>query len=99
MQKLTARHGDREQAEVKSLYNYRWQKASKAFLVSNPFCIDCEAQGKLEPATETDHEIPHRGDLKLFWDKSNWRPRCKPCHSRKTAREDGGFGHPTPRGV
>lgn len=31
--------------------------------------------------------------MKLFWDKSNWMALCKPCHSRKTAKENGGFGN------
>jgi 5-methylcytosine-specific restriction endonuclease McrA len=31
-------------------------------------------------ATIVDHVIPHRGDRKLFWSRSNWQPLCKPCH-------------------
>ena len=38
--------------------------------------------------TVVDHIVPHRGDQKLFWDKSNWQPLCKACHDRKTWRED-----------
>ena len=39
-----------------------------------------------------DHELPIelRPDLRLSLD--NLRTRCNECHSRKTAREDGGFG-------
>jgi 5-methylcytosine-specific restriction protein A len=29
----------------------------------------------------------------LFWDWSNLRSMTASCHSRKTATEDGGFGH------
>jgi 5-methylcytosine-specific restriction protein A len=29
----------------------------------------------------------------LFWDRSNWQGLCHPCHSAKTATEDGGFGN------
>ena len=43
-------------------------------------------------ATVVDHIIPHKGDQKLFWDTRNWQPLCKPCHDKKTATEDGGFG-------
>ena len=39
-------------------------------------------------ATVVDYIVPHRGDQKLFWDKSNWQPLCKACHDRKTWRED-----------
>lgn len=73
-------------------YGRRWQHAAKQFLARNRFCIDCQAEGnRLGLATEVDHEEPHRGDPTLFWDETNWRPRCKPHHSQKTAREVG-FG-------
>lgn len=74
-------------------YSYRWQKASKAFLREHPLCVECERNGIAKAATCVDHIIPHRGDRRLFWDVSNWQPLCQECHSRKTAREDGGFGN------
>lgn len=39
-----------------------------------------------------DHIIPHRGDMKLFWDRSNWQPMASsPCHnSRKQSIEGRG---------
>jgi 5-methylcytosine-specific restriction protein A len=67
-------------------YTYRWQRESKRFLAQHPLCVDCEAEGQTGLATEVDHEVPHRGDAALFWDRGNWRPRCKPHHSAKTAR-------------
>ncbi len=75
------------------IYNNRWRKASKAYLKENPLCVQCEKEGRLIPATEVDHIIPHCGDMKLFWNRSNWQPLCKSCHSKKTAEEDGGFGN------
>jgi 5-methylcytosine-specific restriction enzyme A len=67
-----------------------WRRRSRRFLAANPFCIDCVAGGNpIGLATETDHEVPHRGDPVLFWDETNWRPRCHEHHSRKTAREVG----------
>ena len=76
-------------------YGARWQKASKAFLRAHPLCQcpDCdEGRQRLTVATVVDHKIPHRGDMVLFWDSSNWQSMAKTCHDRKTAREDGGFG-------
>lgn len=70
-------------------YGRRWQRESKRFLAAHPFCVDCLAKGANGIATETDHEIPHRGNPALFWNEANWRARCKPHHSRKTAREVG----------
>lgn len=69
-------------------YGRRWQKASKAFLASHPFCEECLKHGIYTKATVVDHVVPHRGDLKLFWDRNNWCALCKKCHDRKTGRED-----------
>jgi 5-methylcytosine-specific restriction protein A len=44
-------------------------------------------------ATDVDHIKPHKGDMTLFWDRTNWQSLCGPCHSAKTAAEDGGFGN------
>ncbi len=77
-------------------YGYKWQQASKAFLLDHPLCEcpDCDAGRKRVRASEVvDHHIPHRGDMKLFWDRTNWRGMAKVCHDAKTAREDGGFGN------
>lgn len=66
----------------------KYRKARSRFMSENPYCVEC---GKV--ATDLDHIKPHKGNMKLFWDKSNWQPLCKACHSRKTASEDGGFGN------
>lgn len=69
------------------LYNSRaWKAASRRFLAEHLLCITCEREGRSSLATQTDHIRPHRGDLRLFWDATNWQPLCQSCHSRKTAR-------------
>jgi 5-methylcytosine-specific restriction enzyme A len=71
-------------------YDYRWQKASKAFLAKHPLCEcdDCqEGEKRVTVATVVDHHIPHRGDMALFWDRSNWRSMAKACHDKKTQKE------------
>lgn len=75
----------------KSLYNYRWQKERAAFLIANPLCAFHKKRGQVVAAVVVDHKIPHRGNLDLFWDKSNWQPLCKHCHdSYKQAMERSG---------
>lgn len=64
----------------------RWRKESKDFLKKYPVCFIC---GK--PSRITDHIIPHRGDVTLFWDQNNWQPMCWSCHSRKTFKENNNF--------
>lgn len=41
-----------------------------------------------------DHWRPHRGDAKLFWDESNIKWLCKPCHDgpKAAAEARGEFG-------
>jgi 5-methylcytosine-specific restriction endonuclease McrA len=57
-------------------YDNEWQKARELFLVTHPRCMMCDARARV-----VDHRIPHRGDTKLFWDKSNWQSLCTHCHS------------------
>ena len=76
-------------------YGYRWQQAREGYLRSHPLCVAHERKGQVVPATVVDHIIPHRGDMSLFWERSNWQPLCKPCHDFKTATEDSTFARRT----
>lgn len=69
-------------------YGYKWQQARKKFLRAHPICVRCYAEGKITEATVVDHIVPHRGDMSLFWDKSNWQPLCEHHHNVKTMTED-----------
>nr|WP_246413968.1 HNH endonuclease [Martelella radicis] len=46
-------------------------------------CIRCG-----EPAALVDHKIPHRGDQRLFWDRTNWQPLCHHCHNSAKQSEE-----------
>ena len=71
-------------------YNYRWQKARKAYLQNNPLCVFCKEENRIEAATVVDHIIPHKGDYKLFWDETNWQSLCCTHHvGTKQAMENG----------
>lgn len=74
-------------------YGARWQRARLQFLAQHPLCRECQSQGRVTVATVVDHVRPHKGDQVLFWDRLNWAPACAPCHNRKTAACDGGFGN------
>lgn len=71
-------------------YVYRWQMARANYLACNPLCRYCEKAGRIVPASVVDHIIPHRGDMRLFWDEDNWQPLCKKCHDSAKAREEHG---------
>ena len=76
-------------------YGYRWQRLRARVLGAHPLCVECEKKGVVRLATDVDHVVPHKGDPHLMWSEKNLQPLCHECHSRKTAREDGGFGNTT----
>ena len=58
-------------------------------------CVERAGQGYA--ATVVDHRKPHRGDAALMYAWTNLEAMTKPCHDRKTAARDGGFGNPVRR--
>jgi 5-methylcytosine-specific restriction enzyme A len=76
-------------------YGRKWRAARDAFLAANPLCVACLKEGIERLAGVVDHVVPHKGDLKLFWRRSNWQALCSTCHNRKTALEDGRWGTTT----
>jgi len=70
-------------------YDGKWRKERAAFLALNPWCVrlgaGCTLIGEL-----VDHRIPHRGDMRLFWDRSNWQTLCTHCHNVHKQRAETG---------
>lgn len=77
-------------------YGTDWKKKRTAFIAANPICIDCG-----NPSVTPDHEPPRRELIARGVtnpdDDQYLVPRCWSCHSRKTAKQDGGFGNPIHR--
>lgn len=71
-------------------YTASWSKASKAFLAlpGNERC----ACGCGRVANMVDHIRAPKGDMTLFWDRSNWQPFNLDCNRRKAIKSEGGFG-------
>ena len=68
-------------------YTSKWEAESKAFLAKpeNQFC----ACGCGRKADMVDHRTPHRGDMSLFWCRSNWQPMASsPCHSSMKQKQE-----------
>jgi 5-methylcytosine-specific restriction protein A len=67
-------------------YDERWRALRRQYLAQFPCCA---TRGCTQPASEVDHiiSVRTRPDLRLAW--FNLRSLCKPCHSRRTAREQG----------
>jgi 5-methylcytosine-specific restriction protein A len=83
---------DRKSARERG-YTRQWEKARRAYLSEHPLCVLCRQQGRITAATVVDHIEAHRGDEDKFWNEANWQSLCVACHARKTALEDGAFGH------
>lgn len=88
----------RRKSSTERGYDSRWRRYRTVFLKKNPLCVSCQEEGIITPATVVDHIVPHKGDMKLFWDTSNHQALCKRCHDIKTATEDGGFGNRIKKG-
>jgi 5-methylcytosine-specific restriction protein A len=71
-------------------YDGKWARESKAYLAAlgAPLC----ACGCGRTANMVDHRIAPKGDMRLFWDRSNWQPYNGLCNRRKNIRSEGGFG-------
>ncbi len=82
----------RPNASERGYASARWRKLRGRKLAEAPLCEECAKAQRVTAATEVDHVKPHDGpDDPLFWDWENLSSKCKPCHSRKTATQDGGF--------
>ncbi|RWN29346.1 MAG: HNH endonuclease [Mesorhizobium sp.] len=71
-------------------YDGKWARESKAWLAAlgSPLC----ACGCGRPADMVDHKVAPKGNMKLFWDRTNWQPYNRGCNSRKNIKSEGGFG-------
>ena len=65
-------------------YDRVWEAFAKRWLKANPLCVDCQKEGRDEPATEVDHIIPLRQAPHRRLDKTNVQSLCHPHHGRKT---------------
>ena len=72
--------------EYRRLYDATWSAAARLYLDANPLCRFHEDRGETAAAECVDHIVPHKGDLKLFWDRANWQPLCHSCHNRLKAQ-------------
>lgn len=83
-------HPEENRSAARRGYNRQWQKASWEYLQAHPLCVLCmqKQPPRYVRATVVDHITPHRGDQKLFWDRSNLQALCKQCHDKKTRAED-----------
>lgn len=77
-------------------YTTEWAKFSRQFLAENPYCASpaCRAlpAWARTPATDVDHTDGHSRTCPHRYDTTHLQPLCHPCHSTKTATDDGSYG-------
>jgi len=77
------------------IYGQQWRRLRRLYLNAHPICECPDNCGRA--ATVVDHRIPHNGDHALMYAWENLQAMTKPCHDKKTAARDGGFGNPVRR--
>ena len=68
------------QAGRERLYDHRWNMLSKRKRTINPLCEDCEAKGRVTPASEVHHIVPILTDKSLMYEWRNLVSLCGHCH-------------------
>lgn len=83
----TAKHRTPENRDAahKRGYDKRWERFRAGFLMAHPLCEYCLADGRTEPATVCDHDLPHRGDPDAFWGNT-FTALCRRHHNGEKAR-------------
>ena len=61
-------------------YTTRWDKAAANFRRQHPYCLGCQAIGRVMPTELVDHVEPHKGDQSKFWNTALWQPSCRWHH-------------------
>ncbi len=90
---MAASFREYRQQALKWYKSARWQRIRKEQLTKEPYCQCPHHIGQHIKANIVDHIKPHRGDTRLFWDKSNLQSLTKPCHDIfKQSEEKGGAG-------
>ena len=76
----------RGKEERKIYWSTHWRRLRKVILNNEPLCRHCKAENRLVPGTEVDHIDGNPWNMET----DNLQALCKSCHSKKTAKEQGG---------
>lgn len=66
-------------------YNSRWERTRAKHLTNSPLCTECGVIGSVVDHIDGLGPLGPRGH-----DHDNLRTLCKPCHDRRTARDQPG---------
>lgn len=77
-------HQQQKAAHDSRHYDYTWRQLRRSFLNSNPLCVMCLAEDRVQPAEHVDHIVPITRDATRRLDVTNLRALCQPHHSQVT---------------
>lgn len=80
---------DRQARRALPTNSKQWRAIRAEQLAREPLCRQHGKAGRVVAANEVDHVDGNDADSS----PGNLQSLCKTCHSRKTAREQGGFGN------
>jgi 5-methylcytosine-specific restriction protein A len=83
-----AEHDAKRPSAAERGYGSKWQAARIEYLARHQWCERCLAAGRRAKATVVNHRIAHKGDLRLFWSRSNWEPVCTHHHNSTIQSEE-----------
>lgn len=76
----------RDTEDNDGFYNSKgWRRMRDAKRSDNPFCEECEKQGRITPAGCVDHIIPRKQGGSDGY--NNLQSLCNSCHAQKSAGE------------
>jgi len=92
----TGDKGRQDAAPWRAWYNTTaWRRLRMDILVRDRFTCQWPGCGRIETDTSqlvADHREPHRGNERMFWDRSNLQTLCKPCHDGPKAKAETRYG-------
>jgi 5-methylcytosine-specific restriction endonuclease McrA len=75
---------DSSKTERDAFYSsVRWMRLRLAFLSTNPLCVDCLVEDKIEPATIAHHKAERLQRPDLALDPTNLEALCASCHTKR----------------
>lgn len=81
---------DRQARRALATNSAAWRRLRASVLAAEPLCRECAKKGRVTAASCVDHVDGNSHNNST----ENLQPLCSPCHSRKTAMFDRGFGNP-----
>lgn len=61
-----------------------WLNLRRYHLTQQPICVVCGRSGIEAGGLHVDHIVDHKGDIDIFYDKTNLQTLCSRCHGRKS---------------